>query len=509
MWLCGAALLIGVIGDQLLRPEPGGAGTALWLVLSIGTAFVVARRLRQIGVGSIAAFLGLAACFAACLAWRDAEVLKGWNLLATVTALTMALLELGSVRLWVAGLVEYGTEVVGTGLRMAVGPVLLISRDRSDDAVEQPARARRWRALIVGIVLTIPLVLLFGALLASADPVFERLTRFLVVWDMERLLSHLLLIGFLGWLAAGYLRCVVVPRAERSQPPVQLSPPAWGALEIGIPLGVLSLLFLTFIVIQARYLFGGEDLIRSTVGLTYAEYARRGFFELVVVAGLVLPVLMAADWAVREGDGVAARLYRALAGAVLVLVALIIVSAAIRLRLYRDAYGLTQDRFHAAAIMAWFACALAWFGATVLRGSRGRFMAGAIMAGFAVVAVMNVLSPDTVIARANLARAARGEELDTRYLTELGADATPVIAAALPTLPGADRCVLVRHLTDAHRVRQESDWRQWSLGRARADAAFPVVDRSSRECPVAAPAAADSVGAGPQDVPDHPPDANQ
>jgi len=509
IWLCGTALILGLLGDQLLRPEPGGAGTALWLVLSTGTALVVAWRIRQIGVGTIAAFLGVAAGFAACLAWRDAGALKGWNLLAIMTALTMAMLELRSVRLWAAGFVEYATEVIAAGLRVVVGPVLLLGSDRRDDAAAAPGRSRHLRALTVGVVLTIPLVLLFGALLASADPVFERLTRFFVDWDLGRLLSHLLLIGFLSWISAGYLRGVAVPRTERSEPLVQVPAPTWGALEIGIPLGALALLFLTFIVIQARYLFGGEDLIRTTVGLTYAEYARRGFFELVAVAGLVLPVLLAADWAVQQGDRVATRVCRGLAAAVLVLVALIIVSAAIRLRLYREAYGLTEDRFHAAVIMAWIACALAWFGATVLRGQRGRFVAGAILAGFAVVAVVNVIDPDAMIARANLARAARGDELDAGYLTLLDADAAPVLAAALPTLTTADRCTIVRHLTEAYRKRQESDWRTWSLGRSRADAAFRVLDPALRECPAPEPAAADSVGAGPQEVPDHPPDADE
>jgi hypothetical protein len=54
-------------------------------------------------------------------------------------------------------------------------------------------------------------------------------------------------------------------------------------------LGLLDLLFLTFVVIQVRYLFGGAGRVAATAGLTHTEYARRGFFELVTVTALALP----------------------------------------------------------------------------------------------------------------------------------------------------------------------------------------------------------------------------
>jgi Domain of unknown function (DUF4173) len=62
-----------------------------------------------------------------------------------------------------------------------------------------------------------------------------------------------------------------------------------GIVEIGIVLGLLDLLFLTFVVIQVRYLFGGAGRVAATAGLTHTEYARRGFFELVTVTALALP----------------------------------------------------------------------------------------------------------------------------------------------------------------------------------------------------------------------------
>ena len=54
--------------------------------------------------------------------------------------------------------------------------------------------------------------------------------------------------------------------------------------------------FLAFVVIQVRYLFGGAGRVAATAGLTYAEYARRGFFELVTVNTPLAPLLLTAHW---------------------------------------------------------------------------------------------------------------------------------------------------------------------------------------------------------------------
>ena len=66
----------------------------------------------------------------------------------------------------------------------------------------------------------------------------------------------------------------------------------FGLTEVAVALGVLDLLFLTFVAVQFRHLFGDTDL-------SHAEYAREGFFQLVAVASLSLPILLFADHAAR------------------------------------------------------------------------------------------------------------------------------------------------------------------------------------------------------------------
>ena len=65
-----------------------------------------------------------------------------------------------------------------------------------------------------------------------------------------------------------------------------------GTVEVGVILGLINLLFLSFVIFQLPYLFGGMELVQNTPDFKLAEYARRGFGELVAVAALVLPMLL-------------------------------------------------------------------------------------------------------------------------------------------------------------------------------------------------------------------------
>jgi hypothetical protein len=316
----------------------------------------------------------------------------------------------------------------------------------------------------------------------SADPIFARLVHRAFAWDFERIVSHVLMIGLLTWLAGGYFHAITNSSdLLRSLVPSNLSPKL-GALEVTIPLTALTALFLAFIVVQARYLFGGEALISATADLTYAEYARHGFFEIIAVAGLVLPLLLLADWAVDESHSTGPRLFRVVATIQLALVGLIMASAMQRLRMYHGAYGLTESRFYATAVMVWIAIALGWFGLTVLRRQRHRFVFGALVAGLAVVGAVNVANPDAVIARANIARAARGLDLDVDYITRLSADAAPTLVSALPELDQEVRCAIARHLEEENTLRIGSSWLSWSVGRFRADRAVARVDITALGC---------------------------
>jgi hypothetical protein len=243
--------------------------------------------------------------------------------------------------------------------------------------------------------------------------------------------SHIVFITVIAWAGAGLLRDLVARREEERALPadwlLSRQAPRIGSTEIAIVLGALDLLFLAFVLVQARYLFGGSALVESQAHLTYAQYARHGFFELVAVSVLVLPVLLAANALARDRK----RLVRAFSGVLVALELAVAVSALQRLHIYEQQYGLTELRIYAIGVVGWLVCVFVWASVTILRGRLRRFATGAVVAGFVATAVLNVVNPDALIARTNLTR----PQADLVYLQQLSDDAVPTLVAQASASP--------------------------------------------------------------------------
>jgi hypothetical protein len=201
-----------------------------------------------------------------------------------------------------------------------------------------------------------------------------------------------------------------------------------------------------FVGFQAGELFLSAAEFQATMGITLSEYARKGFFEMVAVAALSLPILYFADWCLDSRERADVVRFHRLTTAVIILLALILASAFYRMVLYESFYGLTEQRFYTLAFMLLLAGVFGWFGATVLRGRRSRFMPGALAGALVVLLTLNVANPDGIIAGVNLERAIQGAPLDRDYLVGLSADAVPTILASVPLLAEEDRCLLVEGL---------------------------------------------------------------
>ncbi|MHB1309604.1 MAG: DUF4153 domain-containing protein [Limisphaerales bacterium] len=317
---------------------------------------------------------------------------------------------------------------------------------------------RQARAVSIGALIATPWLIVFGALFASADAVFRHLVGRVIGFDFSLLMSHLIPTLFCAWGVAGALISFKWNDARRGPAPQSGAFAALGPLEIGVALGLLNALFLGFILIQIGYLFGGAALIQVTPELTYAGYARQGFFQLVAVVCLAVPGLLLTDamlaTASRPG-------YRWQAFLMTLLLAVILASAYHRMRLYVEVFGWTELRFYVTALMAWLVMALGCFLALVLTGHRDRFVPGLMLATFAWVAALHLANPDAWIARSNLALARAGRGFDAAYAARLSADAVPSLIEAWPTLTHDDRSIISPALGRRVPVETE-DWRLWS-----------------------------------------------
>ncbi len=434
--LVGGALAFGVAADVLGRTVPGRLDAALGLTaLLLVAGFLVQRGLVQAPAG-IAPFGLPLALLTVALIWRDSPTLFALNLLGILLLAALTSPRLRSIGWSRAGVTEYPRGALQVAGAAAAGGVPLLLGEIDWRWLPDGGRLYHARKLALGLFAAAPLALLFGGLLMDADPVFDRLVSQTLV-PLDELAGHVSAVVAWGWIAMGTLRLFL----RETEPRVSGagSHGRFGLTEIAVVLAVLDLLFLAFVAVQFRYLFAGTELVQAAAGLSYAEYARQGFFQLVAVTAMSLPVLLAADWSLGRRDPAALRRFRLLASVMVVLLNVMLASALWRMRLYTDEYGLTELRFYTTAFMGWLVMVLGWFVATVLRERRQRFGAGAIAAAFLVLVVLNLVNPDALIARTNLARGAAGRQVDAQYAAALSADALPTIQRLLPSLRFCER----------------------------------------------------------------------
>jgi hypothetical protein len=492
-----AALLLGILGDGLLRATPLGLNVLLWTG-GVGSALVVLMlrwRRRALMDGGhwllLTAFLSAAA-----FAWRDSLTLNCLAGLTLLTALALMVWRARAGRIWLASLTEYllGMMVAGVNAFFVGFPLLL--RDVHWKEIPVAGWTRHLRSVLLGAVIALPLLILFGFLFMSADVAFEGMINRLFLANHDEIFGHIMLAFMLSWLCGGFLRGLLMGRGvtitndgratfvaqnrdgscaaeivgvnNAVAQSFKLGPVRLGIVEIGTVLGLLNLLFLVFVLLQVRYFFGGAALVQSSNGLTYAEYYRRGFFELVTVAALVLPILLGAHWLLRKDNPAHERIFRLLAGAQVALLSIIMVSAVRRMLLYQSEYGLTELRLYTMAFMCWLALVFVWFIATVLRGRREQFAFGALIAGFLIVATLHVINPDALIVSVNVEHARAGRGFDADYAASLSADAVPALMQSLPILNAEDQRIVAIRVLDSWSVSARSDWRTWNWARSEA-----------------------------------------
>jgi hypothetical protein len=463
--VAGAAAGLGILGDVLLRSAPWGLNLALWTAALVMTVALLQRWVDADDAAT--GWIPLALGTAALMAWRDSPTLKALDIVALGIILGLAMLRARGGQVRMAGLAHHAVGVAASAGDAAVGAARLLFRDVRWAELRSDGVARHGVAAVRGAAIALPLLLLFGGLLAAADTRFGRLLGGMFSFDLPVLLGHLSFALLVAWICGGILRTMTL--GGEAPGPVVRRPESLslGIVEAGIVLGLLDLLFLAFVAVQLPYFFGSAAVIQGPGTTSFSEYARGGFFELVTVAGLVLPMLLFADWIVRKDERSHLRLFRWLAGAQVALLFVIMGSALHRMRLYQGAYGLTELRLYTTAFMLWLGVVFGWFAWTVLRGQRERFAWGALTTALEAVVILHVVNPDATIVRVNAARADAPVRFDGGYAASLSADAVPPLLAALPNLRPEMRCqaagMLQRRWQDP-----DADWRSWSLSRGRA-----------------------------------------
>lgn len=469
-----ASLLLGICGNYLLRQMPWGVNFLIWTIVL--TIVVSAVTLRQgIPIAREARRLVLPIIFfAGACAWRDSLTLKFLNLLAVFLIFALLMMRGYTGRLRRAGSVEYSLGIIQTLISAPFVFLNVAANDVPWQEIPGGMGSGKAQAIRRGTLIAIPVILLFGSFLVSADAAFANFITLLFQWNFIELFTNFFWTILITAITGGGLVTFLIKKDPA--PPLNIDPalPRLSSIEISIILGTLNLLFITFIIVQFSYFFGGTSAGALSHGLSQAEYARRGFFELVTVSLLVLPLLLVAHWLLKGESAAESRVFSILSGTTVLLLFVIMASALHRMFLYQDAYGLTELRLYTTAFMGWLIFVFAWFSATVLRGKRELFAFGALTAGLMTIAVLDLLNPDAFIARINMGRESVQKQFDATYVTSLSADSVSAVIEALPLISEASRQVVAEKLITSWSTPRTDDWRSWNLGKSSALAALTL-----------------------------------
>ena len=450
--IAASGLLLGLLGNLLFYEQPFGISVPIFalmlLAALLGLALVEQAQLVKANFWLSGAILFLTAMSVL----RAAPFLRALNICGALLLLIFQAYGLRSLPLSSLNLGGYiGIFFEGSFLSLAL-PFSLI-KESNKTLREHGGSGKILERGLVGLLIATPLLIIFGLLFASADPLFSEFARNIFGPD---LIGRTFLILGLAWLATGGLTYAltrspepltrqqatpVVPAtgteegstAELSEAPAGTTSDirsALGVVEAAVVLFSIDVLFGIFVAIQFAAHFGGEAFLQRH-DLTYSEYARHGFFELLVVSVLTLGVILVLDFITGRQRPLHHRVFLAGSSLLIALTFIILVSAFLRLNLYELIYGFTWLRLLPHVIMIWLAVLFALFLWMLCTRRTHLFATAALVVALGFTVTLDLLNPEVFIFRRNLERYRGGLELDVDYLGSLSEDVTPQLLTLL------------------------------------------------------------------------------
>jgi hypothetical protein len=440
------ALLLGICFDILFWKKAPGISFFIFAALLTAAGFALGFWNGRKPAPLTWVLAGMTLLFSALTFIRQEPFTTFINVLLTLCCLALLALTYSSgiwLRYSLADAVTGFARLVGATL--AGGSTLLADSRKTemtedtDQILPKKKTVSVW-AIVRGLLLAFPVVFFLALLLVSADPVFsEELKKILDIELFMEYAVRLAMICIVAYLLSG-IYLFVIEKSERTDL-IGLEKPWFpvflGFTESAIILGAVNILFAFFVAVQFKYFFGGQSNIMVN-GYTYAEYARKGFGELVWVAVLSLMLFLGLSAVTHRDSARKQHWFSGLSLALVGLVGVILVSSFMRLSLLESAYGFSRLRTYSHVFMVWLGILLA----AVLVLEIINYRRGFVMAAFLVLVgfglTLNVLNVDSFIVRANVERAVTSDKLDYPYFQQLSTDAIPETLNQFRTVKNVD-----------------------------------------------------------------------
>ena len=415
--MLGAALLVGLMADQSLRT--GTFGLAATLAIALMPLTLIFAGLsrspssRVLALGGLAFAVWLTIRASPWLVWPDlaaALILLG---LSGSFALRGSLADMG-----VAEAIARAVHAIAQGSAGSAFIVKPLVRGRKHISSAAPV-AR-------GLLIAAPIAVLLALLLAAADPIFA--SFFSVNVDFGQLTLDII------FVLAGSLLAAALLRLASAEPLGRIDGPSWrlGATEGLIVLAVLDAVFAAFAFAQVLGVTGAAGDTLRAAGVTYADYARSGFFELLWVAGITAVVIIVFSRVTSLRSSRSRRSFIVLSEVGIGLTLLIVFVAFQRLSLYEEAFGFTMLRLYSHIFAVWIALVFVFLAADIggVHRSRRWLVGATVASATGILLMLNVANPEAIVVTLNVEHASGAHKIDADYLAQLSSDAIPTLLAS-------------------------------------------------------------------------------
>ncbi|MCA0313182.1 MAG: DUF4173 domain-containing protein [Candidatus Melainabacteria bacterium] len=512
-----------LLDDSITHGAPLGLGMTLIVMLNTSAAILSLLLIRKENKRALLFFIP-AALASTGLSLNDSPWLRALDIAAISISTAFGVYASISKEPMLAGVMKTIQNYSSGAIAPLLAAIELVSENIAKRTLMNEEASRIFAFIMKGSLIATPFLLVFTGLLCSADAAFAKhLGDFIKLFDLARILelsvTTTLLSGMVGgllwsvaqWTAQSETAQAAAAQSEKAQSEKAQAEKAQSAavqseaaqsekasglqvglanaggenlraetlrgenlprgLTIALPemataLTLLNILFGAFVCVQIKYLFGGAQLVQITSGLTFAEYARRGFFELCTVSVLMLPLLLSADAICPRASKKAKVVFNGLVSTTVLLLLTIVASAIERMQLYSSEYGMSELRFFTTAFMFYLATIFIAYLASVIKAQRRIFVPATYALGLISIATLHVVNPEYQISQSNMSRPA--EKIDTQYLLSLSCDALPPIVEQLPRLPEAARKETASQLLARLKGAWKTDWRAFNLSRTTA-----------------------------------------
>lgn len=293
------------------------------------------------------------------------------------------------------------------------------------------------KKVLIGLAISVPFLMIIISLLAAADRVFKHFIDEIVSSFGSINLGDFSFQGFLVLLITcvvfGYTWSFLNPK-DNLQTLVQASSVetnhrSWDSIISITILSVINSVYLVFIIIQFAYMFGSLNNALPS-DFTYAEYARRGFFELLMVTLINFSLLLSSIRFTRKDGNLVARTVQILHSLLILCTVVILLSAYFRMSLYEAAYGYTYLRVLTHSFMTYL-CVLFVIAFYKVWNERISLLKPYIIVSILAYMILNFVNIDVIIAKNNIDRYVETGKLDPQYLRNLSYDSIPEVVNLL------------------------------------------------------------------------------